>query len=66
MNELIREYIEYIAHLKEIDRPKMPKFDPSAYTESEYTYAINDLMALYDKVDDFELTLQFIKGVDFT
>ncbi len=62
MDELIREYINYIAHLEEIKRPEMPNFNLSAYTESEYVDTIKELMDAYDLVDDFELTVQFIKG----
>ncbi len=64
MDELIREYVEYISRLNEVKRPNKPKFDISAYTESEYISAINELMLDFDLVDDFERTIEFLKGED--
>lgn len=60
MSELIRKYIEYLSSLKQIDRPKMPKFDLKAYTDSEYTSAINSILADFDVVDDLQTTIKFL------
>ena len=62
MSDEVREYIEYIAKLKEIQKPKMPTFSISAYTDSEYTQAIDAVMKDYENIDDFYLTLQHLKG----
>ncbi len=44
MDDEITDYIKYILSLVEIKRPKMPTFSLSAYTESEYIKAINEIM----------------------
>ncbi len=44
MDDEITDYIKYILSLVEIKRPKMPTFSLSAYTESEYINAINEIM----------------------
>ena len=62
MNELAIAYIEYLANLKGLKLPKMPKFNTSAYTDNEYLNAIDALMRDYDKVDDVRVTENFIKG----
>lgn len=62
MSDEVREYIEYIAKLKEIQKPKMPTFLISAYTDNEYTQAIDAVMKDYENIDDFYLTLQHLKG----
>ena len=62
MNELISEYIKYLSSLKEIARPKMPKMDLSAYSDSEYTSAIEQINLAFQGVDDFETTLNFLKN----
>ena len=62
MSDEVREYVEYIAKLKEIQKPKMPTFSISAYTDNEYTQAIDAVMKDYENIDDFYLTLQHLKG----
>ena len=62
MNELISEYIKYLSSLKEIVRPKMPKIDLSAYTDNEYTSAIEQINLAFDGVNDFETTINFLKN----
>lgn len=62
MSDEVREYIEYIAKLKEIQKTKMPTFSISAYTDNEYTQAIDAVMKDYENIDDFYLTLQHLKG----
>lgn len=51
MDDEITDYIEYILSLVEIKRPKMPTFSLSAYTESEYINAINEIMNEYSHLD---------------
>ena len=51
MDDEITDYIKYILSLVEIKRPKMPTFSLSAYTESEYINAINDIMNEYSHLD---------------
>jgi len=46
----------------ELTRPQMPKIDHSAYSDSEYKNAINDVMKDYENVDDFDITIKFLKG----
>lgn len=62
MSDEVREYIEYIAKLKEIQKPKMPTFSISAYTDNEYTNAIYEVMKDFKYIDDYYLTLQHLKG----
>lgn len=51
MDDEITDYIKYILSLVEIKRPKMPTFSLSAYTESEYIKAINEIMNEYSHLD---------------
>ncbi len=51
MDDEITDYIKYILSLVEIKRPKMPTFSLSAYTESEYINAINEIMNEYSHLD---------------
>ena len=62
MFELISAYIEYLSSLKQIVRPQMPKIEPEAYTDSEYKIAIRQLENDYAGVDDFDITIKFLKG----
>ena len=62
MEEQVIAYIEYLSNLKEITRPKMPKFDLSAYSDNEYKLAIQSLIKDYEGVDDFLITLHYLKG----
>lgn len=62
MDEQVRAYIDYISTLKQIEIPPMPKFDESAYNDIEYMNAILDIMADFDLVDDFNLTIKHLKG----
>lgn len=62
MDEQVRAYIDYILTLKQIEIPRMPKFDKSAYNDIEYMNAILDIMADFDIVDDFNLTIKHLKG----
>lgn len=62
MNEEVFAYIEYLSRLNEIKRPLMPRITISAYTDNEYVLAIKDIMRDFEKVDDYYLTLQHLKG----
>lgn len=62
MEDEVSAYIAYIARLKEIQKPEMPKFLVDAYTENEYRIAIEDVMTAFEDVDDFYLTERFLKG----
>ncbi len=62
MNELAMAYIEYIAKLKTVKKPKMPKFDVLAYNDSDYILAIENIMKDYQSVDDFAVYEFFLKG----
>ena len=62
MFELINAYVEYLSSLKQIARPKMPKIEPKAYTDSEYEIAMWQLENDYAGVDDFDITIKFLKG----
>ncbi len=58
----VRAYIEYLANLKEIKRPAMPTFPTSAYNDNEYRIAVAEIMKEFQYVDDYYLTLQYLKG----
>ncbi len=62
MNEEVNAYIEYLANLHEIKRPTMPIFDILAYTDSEYSMTIKEIMRDYENIDDYYLTIQHLKG----
>lgn len=62
MNELVEAYIEFLQNFTELERPFMPKFNASAYTESEYLNAINDTMFKYEDINDLSVTEHFLKG----
>lgn len=62
MNEEIREYISYLSRFAEIRKPKMPNFDVSAYDDYEYKLAIEKVELDFVNVDDFQVTLEYLKG----
>ena len=62
MNGLVEAYIEFLHSFTGLERPIMPKFDVSAYTESEYLNAINEINSNYEFVDDLSITEHFLKG----
>lgn len=62
MNEYVEEYLKYVASLQQIKKPKMPKIAPSAYTDNEYTNAINQVMDEFEFADDYNVTINFLKG----
>jgi len=62
MFEFVNAYIEFLRDFKQLNRPEMPKFNVSAYTESEYLNAINEINLNYEFVDDLSITEHFLKG----
>ena len=55
-------YIEYLENFREVNRPKMPKFDIDAYTDNEYQKAIFEINSEFDKFDDLAVYEEFLKG----
>ena len=62
MIDLVEAYIEFLQNFQELERPLMPKFNVSAYTESEYVGAVEDVMREYEFIDDLSVTEHFLKG----
>ena len=62
MKELVDAYIEFLLQMKGFEKPEMPKIDETAYTESEYVILIKFIEEDYKYVDDFKLTIDFLKG----
>ena len=62
MQQEVYHYIEYLAHFKEVNRPKMPKFDVDAYTDIEYQKTIFEINDDFDKFDDLAVYEKFLKG----
>ncbi len=46
----------------ELDKPIMPKFDLSAYTDNEYLLTINELNEDFDLILDEEVYSDYLKG----
>ena len=62
MNELAQAYIDFLLDFKPIEKPIMPKFNVSEYTDIEYQLAIREIMNDYNFVDDFGCSITFLKG----
>lgn len=62
MNDEIREYIDSLVGSVEIKKPFMPKHDLSAYTENEYLREMYRINNDFDKIDDYELYIEYLKG----
>ena len=62
MDEEIIAYQEYLLSFGAVNKPYMPKFDLRAYTDNEYLMVINSVMEDYSEVDDFQLTIDYLKG----
>ena len=62
MYEEIREYEKYLASFGLVKKPRMPKFDISAYTDNEYLSVVYNLLKEYDNVDDEYLIINYLKG----
>ena len=57
-----KAYIEYLSKFRCINRPKMPKFDVSTYTDNEYRIAIHRIEKDFENVDDLYITERYLKG----
>lgn len=62
MNEEIMAYVDFLLNFNQVQKPSMPKFNISAYTENEYLLAIYDLQKDYENVNDEHLTIRHLKG----
>ena len=62
MDDELMGYFEYLSNFSGLTRPKMPKFNLDAYSDSEYIDAVNSVMKDYENVDDFDLTITHLKG----
>ena len=55
-------YFEYLEAFKQVQKPKMPNCDVGAYTDIEYINAINRVMREFEDIEDFQITLNYLKG----
>ena len=55
-------YLEYLRSFKQVKKPKMPICDVSAYTDNEYINSINEIMHYFENIEDFQITLDYLKG----
>ena len=62
MNNLVQAYIDFLIEFKPVEKPIMPKFNVSEYTDNEYQIAINEIMCDYQFVEDLDCSLKFFKG----
>ena len=62
MWEEIKEYEKYLLNFGVVNKPIMPKFDVSAYTDNEYTSEIFNILKDFDLIDDEYLTVDRFKG----
>ena len=62
MDKEIREYEKYLINFGMVKKPKMPKFDISAYTDNEYLSILFESVTAFDLVDDEHLTIKHLKG----
>lgn len=62
MHKEIDEYQKYLTGFIGVKKPKMPKFNTSAYTDNEYLCAVGALMEDYDRIYDEYLTIRYLKG----
>ena len=62
MSEEIEEYEKYLASFGMVEKPQMPKFDISAYTDNEYLSAVYNLLKDYDQLEDEAITIAYLKG----
>ena len=62
MQREILSYVEYLNKFKELKKPQMPNFDLDAYTDIEYHKAINEINEDFERFDDFDVYLKFLKG----
>ena len=62
MDEQVNAYIEFIGNMRQVNKPTMPKFDLSAYTENEYVKEVRSLEKEFENTDSVDLTIAFLKG----
>ena len=55
-------YFEYLQTFSQVKKPKMPICDVGAYTDNEYINSINSIMHDFEKIEDFQITLNYLKG----
>lgn len=55
-------YFEYLQTFRQVEKPKMPICDVGAYTDIEYVNSIKEIMHDFDYVEDFQITLNYLKG----
>ena len=51
MDEEIKAYETYLLNFGLVEKPQMPNFELSAYTDNEYKQAIFEIMNDFDFVD---------------
>ena len=61
MNEEIEEYAKYLLNFGCVNKPLMPKFNVSAYTESEYLSVVFEWQKLFN-FDEENITVKYLKG----
>ena len=62
MNDEVNAYVEYLLKFGELNRPQMPKIDYSAYSDSEYKNAIDEIVKDFEQIDDLGVTIKHLKG----
>ena len=62
MFEEIKEYERYLLNFRDVNKPEMPNFDISAYTDSRYILAISEIEKDFNVLEDFLLTIAYLKG----
>ena len=62
MFEEISEYEKYLLNFGVVEKPELPEFDVSAYTNNEYLSEIFRLMGEFENIDDEYLTVKHLKG----
>lgn len=63
MKDEIGAYVEYLLNFRTVNKPPLPKFDVSAYTDNEYQSLVLELMNNYALIDDEYLTINYLKGL---
>ena len=62
MKREIFDYLDLLENFKQVNRPIMPKFNLSAYTDNEYVNAIKSVNDDFENIDDFNVYMQYLKG----
>lgn len=58
----IEEYEKYLLGFSIVEKPALPKFDETAYTDNEYLSAICDVFKAFENIDDEYLSILHLKG----